>query len=172
MTQGPEALFADFSASLLGGNLPPGAERHLALAAQTYHLGDIAESHLFDAEAQAPDHAAVLIGLYRFYFYKGHLGQALEIAQRCLDKAARELALPADWRLTRPDHARFDSFDDMAPRFFLFSLKGYGYLHMRLGNLAMGRAALEKLLELDPSDKIGAGVLVDVLKRAEAGEDD
>jgi predicted TPR repeat methyltransferase len=43
---------------------------------------------------------------------------------------------------------------------------------MRLGNLAMGRAALEKLLELDPSDKIGAGVLVDVLKRAEAGEDD
>jgi len=48
----------------------------------------------------------------------------------------------------------------MLPRFYLFTLKGYAYLQMRLGNLHEGRAAVMKLLELDPSDKVGARVLL------------
>ncbi|NNM57801.1 hypothetical protein [Acidocella sp.] len=60
----------------------------------------------------------------------------------------------------------------MAPRFFLFSLKVYAYLRMRVGDLADGCLALEKLLELDLLDKIGAQVLLDVLARAEEAEDD
>jgi hypothetical protein len=36
---------------------------------------------------------------------------------------------------------------------------------MRLGDLDEGRAAVAKLLELDPSDKIGARVLFEVLER-------
>jgi hypothetical protein len=41
---------------------------------------------------------------------------------------------------------------------------------MRLGNLEEGRAAVAKLLELDPSDKVGARVLLEVLERV--GQDD
>ncbi len=51
-------------------------------------------------------------------------------------------------------------------RFYLFTLKAYAYLQMRLGCLDEGRAAVTKLLELDPSDKIGARVLLDVLEAA------
>ena len=58
----------------------------------------------------------------------------------------------------------------MLPRFYLFTLKAYAYLQMRLGDLEEGRAAALKLLELDPSDKIGARVLLDVLGRV--GQDD
>ena len=43
-------------------------------------------------------------------------------------------------------------------------------LQMRLGNLEEGRAAVAKLLELDPSDKVGARVLLEVLERV--GQDD
>jgi predicted TPR repeat methyltransferase len=68
--------------------------------------------------------------------------------------------------------ARFNAYEDIAARFFLFSLKGYAYLRLRVGDLAEGREALHKLLELDPTDKIGAQVLLDVLARAEAKEDD
>jgi hypothetical protein len=53
----------------------------------------------------------------------------------------------------------------MMPRFFLFVLKGYAYLHMRLGNLEEGLAATMKLLELDASDKIGATLLLEVYQR-------
>jgi tetratricopeptide (TPR) repeat protein len=155
---------------LLGGGLPPEAEFHLWEAGLSYHLDDVAEQHLRDAQALAPDHAAVLIGLYRFYFYKGRLADALAIANLCLDKAARENSLATDWRVVAAGHAEFGRYENMLPRFYLFTLKGYAYLQMRLGNLDEGRAAVTKLLELDPSDKIGARVLLEVLQRI--GQDD
>jgi len=156
--------------ALLGGGLPPEAEEHLWQAGLSYHLDDVAERHLQEAQALAPGHAAVLIGLYRFYFYKGRLADALDVAKLCLQKAARENKLAADWRDVAASDAVFSRYDDMLPRFYLFTLKGYAYLQMRLGNLEEGRAAVLKLLELDPSDKIGARVLLDVLERI--GRDD
>ncbi len=156
--------------ALLGGGLPNEAEHHLWQAGLSYHLDGIAESHLREAEALAPGHAAVLIGLYRFYFYKGRLAEALEIASRCLAKAAYDNCLPPDWRDVSAGDAAFDRYESVLPRFFLFSLKGYAYLQMRLGRTEEGRRAVLKLLELDPSDKIGAKVLLGVLDRM--GQDD
>lgn len=162
-----EALLAD---ALLGCGLPREAEHHLWQAGLSYHLDAVAEKHLQDAQALAPGHAAVLIGLYRFYFYKGRLAEALEIAKLCLGKAAHENNLATDWQDVISSDAAFDRYENILPRFYLFSLKGYAYLQMRLGNLAEGREAVLKLLELDPSDKIGAKVLLDVLERT--GQDD
>src|SRR6266705_6976637 len=82
--------------ALLGGRLPPEAEFHLWQAGLSYHQDDVAEQHLREAQALAPGHAAVLIGLYRFYFYKGRLAEALEVAMLCLVKAAHENHLAAD----------------------------------------------------------------------------
>ncbi len=163
-----DALLAD---ALLGGGLPEEAEHHLWQAGQSYHLDDVAETHLKQAEALAPGHAAVLIGFYRFYFYKGRLADALRIAKLCLAKAAIENHLPPHWRDVRAGHAAFGSYDNMLPRFFMFTLKGYAYLQMRLGNLVEGRLAVQKLLELDPSDKIGARVLLEVVDRVELDDD-
>ncbi|RTM14840.1 MAG: hypothetical protein EKK33_04130 [Bradyrhizobiaceae bacterium] len=156
--------------ALLGRGLPSEAEHHLWEAGLSYHLDDIAERHLREAEMLAPGHAAVLIGLYRFYFYKGRLAEALDVARRCLSKAAQENNLPTDWRHVRAGDAEFSRYENISPRFFLFSLKGYAYLQMRLGETDEGRLAVQKLLELDPTDKIGARVLLDVLDRM--GQDD
>jgi len=99
----PQSLIEDalLANALLGGGLPPEAEYHLWEAGLSYHLDDVAERHLREAQSLAPGHAAVLIGLYRFYFYKGRLSEALEIAKICLEKAARENNLAADWRRSR-----------------------------------------------------------------------
>ena len=164
-----QALLAD---ALLGGGLPLQAEEHLHEAALTYHDDKEAERHLLTAQALAPDHAAVLIGLYRFYFYKGRLADALKIANLCLAKAARENGLAPDWRDVAFGDADFGAYENTLPRFFLFSLKGYAYLQMRLGGVSEGRAAVMKLLQLDPSDKIGAKVLLGVLDRMGSGDDE
>jgi tetratricopeptide (TPR) repeat protein len=164
-----DALLAN---ALLGGGLPSAAEEHLIAASLSYHHDEVAETHLRQAEALAPDHAAVLIGLYRFYFYKGRLHETLAIARQCLAKAQRELNLPAAWRDISPQDAIFDRFEEMMPRFFLFTLKGYAYLQMRVGNFDEGREAVDKLLELDPSDRIGAKLLKDILVDAERDDDE
>ena len=149
----------------LGGNLPEPVEQHLHQAALDYQNDAVAESHLFQAQALAPGHAAVLIALYRFYFYKGRLADALEVAKRCLVKAAHDNRLNEDWHLVRRGDAEFSSYDAILPRFYLFTLKAYGYLQMRLGRLEQSHDALTKMLELDPSDKLNATVLLQVLAR-------
>lgn len=158
--------------ALLGAGLPLAAEKHLAAAALLYADDALALEQLRLAEAAAPSHPAVLIGLYRFYFYKGRLSECLEIAHTCLAEAAHYNNLAADWRDVRGDDAEFGSYDAMVPRFYLFVLKGYAYLQMRLGNLDEGLAATMKLLELDPSDKIGATLLLEVHQRLEQGDEE
>lgn len=157
---------------LLGAGLPAEAARYLDRAADCYRFTDVAETNLFEAERIAPDHPAVLIGLYRFYFYKGKLTQCLGIAARCIARALRENLLPGDWRQVRASDADFSDWGAIDVRFLLFSLKGYAYLNMRLGRLEEGREALEKLLELDPLDRIGARVLLNVLDLADEAEDE
>jgi len=160
------------AAACLGSGLPEEAERHLRQAGLSYHRDEEALGHLQAAWRAAPGHAAVYIGLYRFYFYKNRLLEALEVARDCLKKAALDNGLPEDWRAAKATDADFGSFEAILPRFFLFTLKGYGYLNLRLGQLDEGRAAIEKLLELDPGDKLGGKVLLSVLERQEHGDDD
>jgi len=156
----------------LGAGLPPEAEQHLRLAGQNYHQDAVALMHLDKAKRVAPEHPAVSIGFYRFYFYKNRLTEALKIAQECLVKAARDNGMDSDWRKAKVTDADFDNFAAIMPRFFLFTLKGYGYLQLRLGNLEEGRAAISKVLELDPSDKVGGKVLLTVLERRDHGDED
>jgi tetratricopeptide (TPR) repeat protein len=153
-----------------GAGLPPDAERELRLAGMAYHQDGVAEAHLRKAVDLAPWHVAVHIGLYRFYFYKGRLQEALHVAVRCLEDAAARIGISRDWRRVQARDAEFGSYDAVMPRFYLFTLKAYGYLQMRLGNLEAGRAVTAKLLELDPQDKLGGKVLMNVLDRA--GEDE
>lgn len=170
-----EAPLADdalVASVLLGHGLPTAAEHHLRLAGLSYQHDAVAEQHLREAHALAPGHAAVLIGLYRFYFYKGRLTEALEVARICLDKASRDNGLDGDWWLVERADADFAQWDAVLPRFYLFTLKAYAYLNMRLGNETEARLVLLKLLDLDPTDKIGARVLLGVLDRKGHDDDD
>jgi tetratricopeptide (TPR) repeat protein len=158
--------------AILGGGLPEEAEICLWQAAEVYADSEAAEDYLRQAEKHAPDHAAVLIGFYRFYFYKGRLREALNIAERCLVKAARDNNFATEWRLVRRDDAVFDRYEAVLPRFYLFTLKGFAYLKMRLGEIDESREAVMKLLELDPTDKIGAKLLLEIMDRIGVSDDD
>jgi tetratricopeptide (TPR) repeat protein len=158
---------AALAAALLGDGLTDDAAEALRNAGECYGDSQAAEGYLSEASRLAPDHAAVLIGLYRYYFYKGRLQEALAIACQCLLKAARDNGFSTDWHCVRAEDAPFGSYDARLPRFYLFTLKAYAYLQLRLADYAEGRDAVLKLLELDPSDKVNARLLLDVLQRAE-----
>lgn len=154
----------------LGNGLPEYAEQQMRLAGQTYSDDRIAEAHLYAAQAAAPDHIAVQIGFYRFYFYKGRLEEARSVAERCLNWAASKLNAGRHWRSITAQSAAFDSFDVVLPRFFLFALKGYAYLEMRLRRMEEGRCAAAQLITLDPHDRLGGKRMLLVLDRQ--GRDD
>ncbi len=154
------------------GLVPEAAERHLHLAARSYADDAVAERYLKEAIEIAPEHVAVHLGLYKFYFYKGRLREALDVALACLRLSAKSLNLDSDWENVQGTQAEFGCFDASQARFYMFVLKAYGYLLLRLGDIAGGEKVLAKLLELDPSDRIQAKILLEVLQKKDDDDDD
>ena len=162
----------DFDDAVFGEGLPGTAARCIAEAG-LFRSADPerALELLRYAQALAPEHPATLIALYRFYFYGHRLEQARAVALEAIALGAQALDLPARWQdvpaleLTGPR-------EDPRTRFYLFSLKGYAYLSLRLGDIAEGDRALALLRQLDPHDRVGAALLVAVSARGGRDEDD
>jgi hypothetical protein len=151
----------DFDSAVLGGGLPAEVEALLTAAGLVRDDRDQAEPLLLKARAMAPTHPAPLIALYRFHFYGHRLREALEISKQSMDMG--RAALGDELSIT-DEQARFDA----TARFYLFALKGYAYLSLRLGHIEAGREALVELRKLDPQDRVGGGLLTHVLLRAES----
>lgn len=165
---------ADFDDAVLGQGLP--ATVQLALQEASVSRGDPprAMAALMRASSLAPDHPAVLIALYRHYFYSHHLRPARDVARKSLVVGARALGLPLLWREV-PDQPLAGARDDVATRFYLWVLKGYAYLSLRLDDPAEARDALAKLRRLDPDDHVGGALLEAVRQRQQrllAGSDE
>ena len=150
--------------------LPAQAQQALEAAGKSYGDEARCRTYLAEAAALAPEHPAVLIGEYRWHFYQGRLEKALAVGEQALAWAARTADLAQDWHEVQPGDAPFQDLSAALPRFYLFCLKGCGYLQLRLGRLAEGQAMLEKLCALDKADHLGGRALLKVLERR--GDDD
>ena len=156
----------DFDAAVLGHGLTHEVEAALREAGASRADPPRAMAALMRACALAPEHPAVLIAFYRHYFYGHRLRMARAVARRALAAGARALALPAVWREV-PERPLPGADADPTTRFYLWVLKGYAYLSMRLDDPIEARDALMKLRALDPDDRVGAALLEAVRQRHE-----
>lgn len=146
-------------------DLPETVTRLLDSAA--HHYGEEeAELLLLRAFLLRPESLTVLVALYRYYFYQHRLQESLDVAARAMDVSARRMGLEPAWQALTPDDIAARSNETTMVRFYLFALKGAGYLNMRLGRIEPGVEMLSKVRELDPADRLGAGVLLDVARQS------
>lgn len=160
----------DFDDAVLGQGLPPEAEAALREAGRLRGAPSAATAALMRARALAPEHPAVLIAFYRHHFYGHRLRAARDVARQALRVGAQRLGLPAVWRDV-PEQPLAGARDDATTRFYLFVLKGYAYLSLRLGDGAEARSALAKLRHLDPDDRVGGALLEAVRLRSERSDE-
>ncbi|MGR9108412.1 MAG: hypothetical protein ACU843_15950 [Gammaproteobacteria bacterium] len=142
------------------------AKECLERAAQSYGK-ESAETALLRAYFLEPEHPVVLVGLYRYFYYRHRLADALLVAERVLRIFAKRLNLPESWNdldTNSVEHAVGSSMPGL--RFYLLALKGAGYLQLRLGKIEAALACLRKVAEFDPKDQLGAKVLIDVARSA------
>lgn len=146
----------------------PRVESLIAEAGQAY--GDeAAEPLLHKAYFLAPEALLVLVALYRFYFYQHRLEDALTVADRAMAIAGRRLGFPDQWSKLHPEVLGQAVLKSMGLlRFYLHVLKAAGYINLRLDRFQTGKAMLEKLIELDSHDRLGAKALLDVVTAAVA----
>ncbi|MBK1634947.1 hypothetical protein [Rhodovulum adriaticum] len=119
----------------------------------------------------APHDLDVRLGAYRFYFYTHDYAAAVPQAEAILAMAAQRLNIPADWRAVRPDDAAF-SAAELAPGLYLQALIALAFCHMRLGNFETGQPYLDKVFELDPTDRFAAMRLVHAARATEDDDED
>jgi hypothetical protein len=155
----------DFDDAVLGHGLAPAAEAALREAGLRRADPPAAMAALMRARALAPDHPAVLIAFYRHHFYGHQFAAARAVARHAMAVGAQALGLPTLWRDV-PACALAGAAGDPGTRFYLFVLKGYAYLSLRLGDGTEARDALALLRHLDPNDHVGGAVLEAVRQRA------
>lgn len=162
----------DFPDAVFGHGLPDAAAQCVRDAGLVRSRDPARALELLQrARSLAPDHPATLIALYRFHFYGHRLAAARDLALEALALAAGKLGLPPVWQELAPQ-AMAGARYDPATRFYLFALKGYAYLSMRLGDLAPAAQALQLLRALDPEDRVGAALLAEVLARGGRDEEE
>ena len=137
--------------------------RLLVTAADRYG-SDEAESLLLRASLMAPHHLIVLVALYRYYFYQHRFEDALLVGESALAVAGRRLEFPESWMHLHEANLGAGVMRSMGlVRFYLMVLKASGYINLRLGYFDIGKAMLEKLVELDSHDRMGGKALLEVL---------
>ncbi|WP_211238029.1 tetratricopeptide repeat protein [Derxia gummosa] len=154
----------DFDLAVLGGGLPPDVQNLIEEGGRLWQQPEQAHALLIKARELAPEHPATLIALYRFYFYSHRLAECREIAKIAL--ATSRYAVQSNYDPVA------DARDNVPARFYLFCLKGFAYLNLRLGEFDAARVALDELRLLDPKDVVGGSLLAIVLNRYESGEDE
>lgn len=154
----------DFNDCELYFELPLPAEAETLLLAAAASDDDGAERALLTANALAPDHLTVLVGLYRFYFYRHRLDDALLVAERAMRLSGGQLGLPPDWReLDETLLGRAATLSFGLLRFHLLALKAICIVLLRLGRIAPARERLEKLVALDRHDRFSAARLLEIV---------
>ena len=95
--------------------------------------------------------------------------KAIDISQQAREVVRQKLGLPQDWRALGEAQLFSGHENNMVMvRFYLLCLKGEAYLYARLGELEKGIALLEKIIEMDSKDYLGAAALLVVIKENEA----
>ncbi len=140
--------------------LAPEVEALLQQGAEQYAEGTT-EAPLLHAHALAPESLTVLVALYRYYFYRHRIEDALRVADQAVAITARRLDWPTSWQTLTPEHLSGRPLPLV--RFHLMALKGAAYLLLRLGRQEEAEAMLDTLIALDPEDRLGATVLKGVI---------
>lgn len=155
----------DFNTTELYFDEPLPAEiNHLLQEASVCYESGYAELPLLRAYLLTPNSLTVLVALYRFYFYQHQFHKAIHVAHLALKSAGKRLQIELEWHQLNRDHLGEALMRSMGlVRFYLSVLKGAGYLYCRTGAYDKGIAMLRKVSSLDPADRLGSALLLDVI---------
>ncbi len=150
---------------------PPEAVALLRSAAMAYLDTEVALKYLKEADRLYGDSIPVVVGIYKFHFYKGMLREAIPYALKAARIMGDRLGLPDSFEQVRPEDAAFSEYEQ-EPRFYMFAMKAAGYLHARLGEMEKALEILRKVQELDSRDRMGITRLIGVIENGGKEEEE
>lgn len=146
--------------------LPESLEKLIEQAASLYHRPE-SEFMLLGAYMIQPHHPVIHVALYRYYYYKHRLAEALMIAERTLEDSGISLGFFGHWSEATLARLKASEVNMAMVRYYLLALKGSGFICLRLGRKAEGLMRLQKVAEMDAEDRLGTRAILQVVADAE-----
>lgn len=100
--------------------------------------------------------------LYKFYFFQKRLADAERIVIAGLEESARQGGFPSDYRRLARNRQKWDLYANETTLFYLYTLKAWAFIKLRLGFTIDAQLILSHLQQLDPEDIVGASVIMDL----------
>ncbi len=105
--------------------------------------------------------------LYKFYFYQAKLDEAEQYVLEGLQEASRLGGFPADYQQLAGNAAKWNMYEDEISLFYLYTLKALAFIKLRQKRNADAGTILHILHTLDPEDRSGFSVIVQLAEAVE-----
>jgi hypothetical protein len=100
--------------------------------------------------------------LYKFYFFQKRLVDAEQMVLAGLKESAKQGGFPNDYRRPAENRQKWNLYANESSLFYLYTLKALAFIKLRLGCSVDARLVLLYLQQLDPEDRSGASVIMDL----------
>ena len=100
--------------------------------------------------------------LYKFYFFQKRLVDAERIVLAGLEESAKQSGFPNDSRRLVQNLQKWNLYANESTLFYLYTLKALAFIKLRLGFTLDAQLVLSQLRQLDPEDRSGASVIMDL----------
>ena len=145
-------------------DIEPEVKQLLLLASENWEYTGLAEKYIRSALSQAGDNLDVLVGAYRFFFYKHQPATALSIAEQVLQLISTTENLPVEWselKLFLLTHKQEPNI-----RLYLNAYAAKGLILAQLGKIDSAKLISERVREIDDSREFCATTVFEVLTQS------
>jgi hypothetical protein len=148
---------------LFSPNIPTEVNNLLQAAVAASSVDQNQAENLF-LQAQTLDSHCLqtYFALYKFYFYQKRLVDAERIVLAGLEESAKQGGFPNDYRQLVQNRQQWNLYANESTLFYLYTLKAFAFIKLRLGFTEDAHLVLSHLQQLDPEDLSGASVIMDL----------
>ncbi|MGK7956996.1 MAG: hypothetical protein AB4063_17365 [Crocosphaera sp.] len=142
----------------------------LVLATDNWENSSLSEQYINQALEKAGDNIDVLVGAYRFFFYKNKPELALKIAQKVLRITQEKEKLPTEWEQLQPILKKRQQEPNI--RLYLNAYASQGYILAKMGEIEAAKLIAERVQEIDEHRESCATTVFEVLTKDPDEDDD
>ena len=142
----------------------------LVLATDNWEDSSLSEQYMNQALEKAGDNIDVLVGAYRFFFYKNKSEIALKIAKKVLNIIQEKENLPLAWEQLQPILKERQKEDSI--RLYLNAYASQGYILAKMGKIEAAKLITERVQMIDENRESCATTVFEVLTKDPDKDDD
>ena len=151
-------------------DVEPEVKQLLLLASENWEDTELSEQYIREALSKAGNNLDVLVGAYRFFFYKHKPAIALAIAEKVIKAISSRGNLPSQWTQLQPILS--DRINEPNIRLYLNAYAAKGLILAQLGKIEEAKIISQRVKEIDDSRQFCATTVFEVITKSPDEEED